>query len=112
MFGIILFHTLRTVFQTPNWWGKIVPGGALNLLPMLVLGLILAEQIGPEIGGVLLIVTFGLLLIAWGYLYRIFVDALNGTESLNLPSWSNWWAYGVAGFWLFLIVWDIASLDL
>ena len=104
MFGIILFHTLRTVFQTPNWWQKIVPGGALNLLPMLVLGLILSEQIGPEIGGVLLIVTFGLLLIAWGYLYRIFVDALNGTESLNLPSWSNWWAYGVAGFWLFLIV--------
>ena len=104
MFGIILFHTLRTVFQTPNWWQKIVPGGALNLLPMLVLGLILAEQIGPEIGGVLLIVTFGLLLIAWGYLYRIFVDALNGTESLHLPSWGNWWAYGVAGFWLFLIV--------
>ena len=55
-------------------------------------------------GGVLLIVTIGLLCIAWGYLYRIFVDALNGTESLNLPSWSNWWAYGVAGFWLFLIV--------
>ncbi len=104
MFGIILFNTLRTVLQTPGWWQKIVPGGALNLLLALVLNLILTGQIGFGIGGVLLIVTFGLLFIAWGYLYRIFVDALNGTESLSLPSWSNWWAYGVAGFWLFLIV--------
>ena len=104
MFGIILFHTLRSLFQTPGWWGKIIPGGALNLPPAMVLGLILTGQIGTGMGGVLLIVTIGLLCIAWGYLYRIFVDALNGTESLNLPSWSNWWAYGVAGFWLFLIV--------
>ena len=104
MFGIILFNTLRTLFQTPGWWQKIIPGGALNLLPTLVLVLILTGQIGLELAGVLLVVTFGLLFIAWGYLYRIFVDALNGTESLNLPSWSNWWAYGVAGFWLFLIV--------
>ncbi len=104
MFGIILFNTLRTLFQTPGWWQKIIPGGVLNLLPTLVLVLILTGQIGLEMAGVLLVVTFGLLFIAWGYLYRIFVDALNGTESLNLPSWSNWWAYGVAGFWLFLIV--------
>ena len=104
MFGIILFNTLRTVFQAPGWWQKIVPGGALNLLSALVLVLILTGQIGLGIGGVLLIVAIGLLFITWGYLYRIFVDALNGTESLNLPSWSNWWAYGVAGFWLFLIV--------
>ena len=104
MFGIILFNTLRTLFQTPRWWGKIIPGGALNLLPTLVLVLILTGQIGLWMGGVLLVVTFGLLFITWGYLYRIFVDALNGTESLNLPSWGNWWAYGVAGFWLFLIV--------
>ena len=104
MFGIILFNTLRSLFNTPRWWGKIIPGGALNLLPALVLVLIFTGQIGLEMGGVLLVVTFGLLFITWGYLYRIFVDALNGTESLNLPSWGNWWAYGVAGFWLFLIV--------
>ena len=104
MFGIILFNTLRTVFQVPNWWQKIVPGGALNLLPALVLSLILTGQIGLEMGIVLLIVTLGLLFITWGYLYRVFVDALNGTEPLNLPSWSNWGAYGLAGFWLFLIV--------
>ncbi len=104
MFGIILFNTLRTLLQTPRWWQKIVSGGALNLPSALVLSLILTGQIGLEMGGVLLVVTIGLLCIAWGYLYRIFVDALNGTESLNLPSWSNWWAYGVAGFWLFLIV--------
>ncbi|MCY3872276.1 MAG: DUF4013 domain-containing protein [Gemmatimonadetes bacterium] len=104
MFGIILVNTIRTLFQTPRWWQKIIPGGALNLLPVLVLVLILTEQIGVEVGGVLLVVTFGLLFITWGYLYRIFVDALNGTESFNLPSWGNWWAYGVAGLWLFLIV--------
>ena len=104
MFGIILFNTLRSLFNTPRWWGKIIPGGVLNLPPALVLVLIFTGQIGPGMGGVLLIVTIGLLCIAWGYLYRIFVDALNGTESLNLPPWSNWWAYGVAGFWLFLIV--------
>jgi len=104
MFGIILFNTIRTLFNTPRWWGKIIPGGVLNLPPALVLMLIFTGQIGPGMGGVLLIVTIGLLCIAWGYLYRIFVDALNGTESLNLPPWSNWWAYGVAGFWLFLIV--------
>ena len=104
MFGIIFFNTLRTLFQTPGWWGKIVPGGALNLLPAVVLSLTLSEQIGPGMGIVLLVVTIGLLCISWGYLYRIFVDALNGTESLHLPSWGNWWAYGVAGFWLSLIV--------
>ena len=104
MFGIILFNTLRSLFNTPRWWGKIIPGGVLNLPPALVLVLILTGQIRLWMGGVLLIVTIGLLCIAWGYLYRIFVDALNGTESLHLPSWSNWWAYGVAGFWLFLIV--------
>ena len=75
MFGIILFNTLRTLFQTPGWWQKIIPGGALNLLPTLVLVLILTGQIGLELAGVLLVVTFGLLFIAWGYLYRIFVDA-------------------------------------
>ncbi len=104
MFGIILFNTLRSLFNTPRWWQKIIPGGALNLLLALVVLLVLTGQIRLWMGGVLLIVTFGLLFITWGYLYRIFVDALNGTESLNLPSWSNWWAYGVAGFWLFLIV--------
>ena len=104
MFGIILFNTIRTLFQTPRWWQRIIPGGVLNLPPALVLVLVLTGQIGPGMGGVLLIVTIGLLCIAWGYLYRIFVDALNGTESLHLPPWNNWWAYGVAGFWLFLIV--------
>lgn len=104
MFGIILFNTLRSLFKTPRWWQRIIPGGVLNLPPALVLVLILTGQIRLWMGGVLLIVTIGLLCIAWGYLYRIFVDALNGTESLHLPSWSNWWAYGVAGFWLFLIV--------
>lgn len=111
MFGIILFNTLRSLFNTPRWWQKIIPGGALNLLLALVLVLILTGQIRLWMGGVLLIVTFGLLFITWGYLYRIFVDALNGTESLNLPSWSNWWAYERASG-CFSLSWDIASLDL
>ncbi len=103
MFGIIFLHTIRDLFQTPRWWRKIILGGALNLLPALVLFLSNTGQIGVEVEIGLLIVTFGLSLIVWGYLYRIFVDALNGTESLILSSWDNWWAYGAAGFWLFLI---------
>jgi len=103
MFGLILLTAIRTLFQTSGWWRKIIPGGILNLLSALVAGLVLTGQIGLEIGVVLLIATFLLLLIAWGYLYRIFVDALNGAETLVLPSWADWWGYGLAGFWLLVI---------
>ena len=103
MFGILLISTIRTLFRTPAWWRQIIPGGVLNLLSTQVLVLILSGQIGVEVGVVLLIITFALLLIAWGYLYRIFVDALNGNETLVMPSWSNWRAYALAGFWLLVI---------
>ncbi|MDP6042697.1 MAG: DUF4013 domain-containing protein [Candidatus Latescibacteria bacterium] len=103
MFGILLVSTIRTLFGTPAWWRKIIPGGVLNLLSTQVLVLILAGQISIELGVGLLIITFALLLIAWGYLYRVFVDALNGSETLILPSWSNWRAYALAGFWLLVI---------
>jgi len=103
MFGILLISAIRTLFRTPAWWRKIIPGGVLNLLSTQVLVLVIAGQIGVEVGLVFLILTFALLLIAWGYVYRVFVDALNGSETLVLPSWSNWRAYALAGFWLLMI---------
>lgn len=103
MFGLIFLSAIRALLQIPGWWRKIIPGGVLNLLSTQVIVLVLTGQIGIELGVGLLIVTFALLLIAWGYLFRIFIDALNGAENLVLPSWAGWWGYGVAGFWLFLI---------
>ena len=103
MFGLILLNAMRALVQIPGWWRKIIPGGVLNMLSTQVIVLVLTGQIGIEVGIGLLVVTFVLLLIAWGYLYRIFVDALNGAENLVLPSWAGWWGYGLAGFWLFLI---------
>ncbi len=104
MFGILFFHAIRNLFQTPRWWWAMIPGGALNVLFAQVLVLFLDETIGLEAWAVLFFGSLGLSLIAWGYVYRIFVDALNGTESLVLPSWGDWWTYGAAGFRIFPIV--------
>lgn len=100
MFGILFLHAIRNLFQTPRWWWAMIPGGALNLLFAQVLVLFLDEEMDREVWTVLFFGSLGLSLIAWGYAYRIFVDALNGVESLVLPSWRDWWAYGLAGFWL------------
>jgi len=103
MFGLLLIHLFRSVFQMPDWWRKVLPGGTLNLMPTLVLGLLLAGQLAPTLGIVLLVISFGFFLIAWGYLYRIFIDALNGTEVFVLPDWADLRGYALAGFWIFLI---------
>lgn len=102
MFGILLLHVIRDLFQTPRWGWAMIPGAALNLLFTQVLVLFLDEEMGIELEtwAVLFFGSLGLSLIAWGYAYRIFVDALNGAESLVLPSWRDWWAYGLAGLWL------------
>jgi len=81
----------------------MLPGGGLNLMPTVVLALLLTGQVALPIGVALLCVAFGFFLIAWGYLFRVFVEGLNGTESFVLPDWQAWRTYGLAGFWLFLI---------
>ena len=58
------------------------------------------RKIELEAWAVLFLGSLGLSVIAWGYVYRIFVDALNGAESLVLPSWRDWWTYWLAGFYL------------
>lgn len=103
MFGLLLIHLFRSIFQMPDWWRKVLPGGTLNLLPTLVLGLLLTGQLALTAGIVLMVISFGFFLIAWGYLFRIFIDALNGTEVFVLPEWSGFRGYALAGFWLFLI---------
>lgn len=100
MFGILLIHAIRNLFQTPRWWWAMIPGGALNMLFAQVLVLIFDEEIELEAWAVLFCGCLGLVVIAWGYVYRIFVDALNGTESLVLPAWRDWWTYWLAGFYL------------
>lgn len=100
MFGILLIHAIRNLFQTPRWWWAMIPGGALNMLFAQVLMLIFDEEIELEAWAVLFLGSLGLSVIAWGYVYRIFVDALNGAESLVLPSWRDWWTYWLAGFYL------------
>jgi hypothetical protein len=58
---------------------KLLLGGALGALPVLNL-------------------------VAWGYLYKVFIDGLNGLHPMALPGWGDWKRYFAAGCWLLLIV--------
>lgn len=75
----------------------------MNLLPTLALGATVAGLVDVVSGAVLTVAGLAVFLVAWGYLYRVFVDGLNGTEQLILPDWDVWRDYALAGFWLFLI---------
>jgi len=79
MFGLLLADALRAPFRDPGWPRKLILGGLLGAIP----------------GGNL---------VAWGYLYKVYIDALNGVHPLELPEWSDWKRYFAAGFWLLLIV--------
>ncbi len=78
MFGLILIEAMRAPFRDPDWLRKLLLGALLGLVPVL---------------------NF----VAWGYVYRVFIDALNGAERTILPEWRDWRAYLGAGFWLFII---------
>ncbi|MBK35283.1 MAG: hypothetical protein CME26_07090 [Gemmatimonadetes bacterium] len=54
------------------------------------------------VGGMLSLVPF-VNFIAWGYLYRVFVDGLNRSPSLTPPSWEAWRTYWSVGLRLFVI---------
>jgi hypothetical protein len=77
-FAVILLAALRAPFQDPDWWKKILIGGLLSPFP---------------------VANF----VTWGYTYRVFIDALNGSTELSLSSWTDWRAYFRVGFWIFLI---------
>lgn len=41
--------------------------------------------------------------VAWGYLYRIFIDGLNQVAAVSVPSWASWRDYWSVGLRLFAI---------
>ena len=104
LFGVVLVEAIRAPLRDPEWLRKMLAGGALTLLPTLALGLLLAGQVSLPVGVGLLVVGLVLNFVAWGYLFRVFIDALNGAQQAVLPGWRDWKAYGMAGFWLFLIL--------
>jgi hypothetical protein len=103
MLGVFLIQHFKLILNTPGWWRKILPGGIMNLLPTLALNAVLTGAVDPVMGGVLTLAGLAVFLIAWGYLYRVFIDGLNGTEELVVYDWLGWRDYAIAGFWLFLI---------
>lgn len=104
MFFSVFTESLRAPFKDPEWLPKILVGGLLDL------GLVLIAYWGLSTGSftpvffVLVPVGLFLKLVAWGYLYRIFVDGLNGAKWAGLPSWRDWKPFCIVGFWLFIIV--------
>ena len=104
MFGLFLLKALREPLQDFNWWRKMTVGGVLTMLPLLAFALTVGGQVPLPVGVGLLAVGLFFLVISWGYLFRIFVDALNGFELSFLPEWQDWKAYALAGGWLCLIV--------
>jgi hypothetical protein len=78
VFGLVLIEAMRAPFRDPEWLRKLLLGALLGLIPVL---------------------NF----VAWGYVYRVFIDALNGAERTTLPVWRDWRAYLGAGFRLFII---------
>ncbi len=110
MFLSVFIESLRAPFKDPEWLPKVLVGGLLDL------GLVLLAHWGLSSGSLtpvffaLVPVGLFLKLVAWGYLYRIFIDGLNGTKWTELPSWRDWKPFSIAGFWLFIIVLGFAFL--
>lgn len=104
MFGRGFIEAARAPFQDPNWLRKFSLGGLLSLLSQLALGLMIADQVPKVLLPVIMIFALILMFVVWGYLFRIFVDSLNGLERKMLPDWQDWKGYATAGFWLFLVM--------
>ena len=104
MFGLLFVATLKMLFRDPEWTRKIPVGGLMIFAPTLALTVLLSV----EMPGLLIpaVIAGGILpmLAGWGYVFHIFVDALNGVEAPRLPVWKNWQSFVLGGFWLFLIV--------
>lgn len=70
-----LMENLRYPFQDPKWVPKLAIGGVLDLIPIANL-------------------------ISWGYIYKIFVDALSQSTKEELPEWNDWRQYFAAGVYI------------
>ena len=72
--------------------------------PTLALSILLSVELPTLL--IPLVIVLGILpmLAGWGFVFHLFVDALNGKEIQELPEWKNWQAFMLGGFWLFLIV--------
>ena len=76
--AVLLVESLRVPATQPASRTRILVGGLLSIIP---------------------IVNF----IAWGYLFRIFIDGLNRAPALSLPPWEGWRTYWSVGLRLFVI---------
>lgn len=85
----VFFDTMRYPLQDAKWIPKVVIGGLLNLIPI-------AD------------------LVAWGYLYKVFIDSLSQSAKEELPTWDDWRQYLAAGVYMLGIgiVYALLSLAL
>lgn len=104
MFGMYLMLALRSPLQDPRCLQKCLVGGALVLVPTVLLPSLLSESLPIPAIFVGVLIGLALVFAVWGYVYRIFVDSLNEVEGPVLPAWQLWKVYILAGIWLFLIV--------
>ena len=105
MFGVYLMMAIRSPLRDPAWLQKCLLGGALVLVPTLLLQFILNTAM--PVAAVLALAFIGMVLVlaVWGFVYRIFVDSLNqGEGHVLLPDWQPWKIFILAGLQLFLIV--------
>ena len=103
MFGPIFIEAIRAPLKDPEWVRKCLVGGLLLLMPMLLLLVSVLLGLGPVPFLALLVLGLAPFFVLLGYLYWIFIDALNGVEPTGLPDWREWRPCFFAGFYLFLI---------
>ncbi|MDP6779403.1 MAG: hypothetical protein QGI83_21800, partial [Candidatus Latescibacteria bacterium] len=104
MFGPVFLETMRAPFRDPEWVRKFLVGGLLSSASNLSLSFLVSGQVAVFFAPVLVVLAVVPIFAVWGYLYRIFVDALNGLVWSSLPAWAHWKGYLGAGFYLFLIM--------
>lgn len=106
MFGPFLAFALRAPMQDERWRQKVLVGGLLSLLPNLALLLAVFMALGKVskmLAPVAVVFFVFPTVVSWGYVYRVFVDALNGLEFRRLPEWSDWRSYAGVGIRLGVI---------
>ncbi len=106
MFGPFLAFALRAPLQDERWRQKVLVGGLLSLLPNLALLLAVFMALGKVsrmLAPVAVVFFVFPTVVSWGYVYRVFVDALNGLEFRRLPEWSDWRSYAGVGIRLGVI---------
>jgi hypothetical protein len=104
MFGFLFIVSFKMLFRDPEWTRKIPVGGLMIFAPTFALTILLSVEMPTLL--IPVVVAGGILpmLAGWGYVFHMFVDALNGVECPMLPEWKSWQSYILGGFWLLLIV--------